>query len=307
MIEAILAYAGVSYPVLFMAAAAYMLFREVGAAAAAAIGQYLANVGHSSWVASSLHSATPCVDALQVVAALPLVLFALVPAARSELSYRRRKANTASDNLSFWALFFLASAANHATIALLGMPDASQAAGGALWSALLAGVGAVVFSAPAPAAELVELQRTTIPRPAYVQVQAAPASTRPRLVFSQPEAEPLEAERPQPVSAGRAEVLAFVPTKAVGRPATRTTYLFNKNEFFIYRQEHIPVLEDLLRREPPGVLEGLQSSICARLGRRIIPGDERAFVQAYVSQFRRRLQVCYPTYGSHQQRELLAA
>jgi hypothetical protein len=273
-----------------------MLFRELGAAAVAALGQYLANVGPSSWSVSTLHSPPPCVDVLQVVAALPLVLFALVPAARSELSYRRREGSGASDGLSFWALFFLASAANHAAIALVGVPDASHAAGGAVWLALLSGIAAIVVSTPdiAPAAELVHSERVRIVEPAFLQVPAPAAVTGPRLVFSPPEAQPVEAKHPQPVSAREAEVLPFVRTKADGHPATSTTYLFNRNEFFIFRHEHVQVLEDLLSREPPGVLKGLQYSICARLGRRIIPGDERAFVQAYVSQLRRRLEACYP-------------
>jgi hypothetical protein len=298
MIDPILAYAGVSYPALLLAAAAYILFREVGAAAVAAIGQYLANVGPSSWGASTLHSAPTCVDVLHVVAALPLVLFAVVPAARSELSYRRREGSSTSDALSFWPLFFLASAANHATIALVGIPDASQAAGGALLLALLSGAAAIVVSTRdiSLAVEPVQSKPTTAGRPAFVQAQAAPPVTGPRSVPIQHEAEPTEAGHPQPATAREAEVLPFVRRKAgeSSPPETSTTYLFNKNEFFIFRQEHLQVLEDLLRREPPGVLKGLQSSICARLGRRLIQGDERAFVQAYVSQFRLRLEACYP-------------
>ena len=309
MIDTILAYAGASYPVLFLAAAGYMLFRELGAAAAAAIGQFLTNVGPSSWGAATIHSQPPCLDVLQVGAALPLMLFALVPAVRSELSYRRREASSASDFLSFWALIFLASATNLAADTLFGIPDASQAAGGALWLALISGSAAIVFSNPdnAPAKELVRCERIMAVRPPFMQ--EAPAVMRPRLAPIQQSDEPAENKQPQSARAKEVEVLPFVRRSVVEKsfPATSTSYLFNKNEFFIYRHEHIQELEDLLRREPPGVLEGLQTAICARLGRRIIAGDERAFVQSYVSQFRRRLEACYPAYASQPEHERLAA
>lgn len=309
MIDTILAYAGASYPVLLLASAGYMFFRELGAAAGAAIGQFLANLGSSPWGAATIHSQPSCLDVLQVGAALPLVLFALVPAVRLEISYRRREASGASDFLSFWTLFFLASAANHAVNALFGIPYASPAAGGALWLALLSGSAAFVVSTPdiAPAAELVQSERTTAVLPPLLQ--EAPAVTKPRLVPIPQSDEPAESKQPLSASAREAEVLPFVPRRMAerGSQAMSTSYLFNNNEFFIFRHEHIQVLEDLLRREPPGVLEGLQSAICARLGRRMIAGDERAFVQSYVSQFRRRLEACYPAYASHPEPERLAA
>ena len=118
---------------------------------------------------------------------------------------------------------------------------------------------------------------------------------------------------PEPNLAGNNYLAAIAPLsdqvkhQARPAPASSAAYLFNGNEFFIFPYKHLRGLEDLVRREPPGVLEGLHAAICQRLGRKIIAGDERAFLRAYVRQFRKRIETSCPEYFAPERFEILAA
>ena len=74
------------------------------------------------------------------------------------------------------------------------------------------------------------------------------------------------------------------PAKA--RPA----YRFGEAELAIYGEYELQTLERVLREDRPEALASVQEAICRKIGWNPGEGDERAFLEAYYTQLRARLE-----------------
>ena len=204
--------------------------------------------------------------------------------------------------MGLFALLFAALSANYCLLVLNDVPLAGDAASGAFLIASLFAVGAIT------------LDKLSSER---LFVAAQPSVTSPAYSVEMPD--DMLAEALTNISSVEVGVYPTAgdneapsnPVRILHKPRlepiSSTAYLFSRNEFFIYRHQHLKDLEDLLRREPPGVLEGLHVAICRRLGRLPVAGDEHAFVRAYVTQFRKQIETSYPAYFAPERLERLAA
>ena len=302
MISAIIASLDANLIVPLLAVAAYAVYREVGAVAAAAFGQYFVNASSLSRAYVMDGTDHGCLPLVISLALLPLLVFAFVTSAYSETVRSQERTSNASDVLLFLAMLSAAISANHCMLALTNVPLAA----GSAWSAsLIAGLfaGAAITLRRLGGASLTTVDQSIVISPAdagnALREVLAGASYSTAAVEPASDATPIDDEAPTNI----ARPLQRTRPEAV----SSTSYLFNRNEFYIFRHGHLKDLEDLLRREPPGVLEGLHAAISYRLGRTPIAGDQRAFVRAYVSQFRKRIEVSYPEYFAPERLELLAA
>lgn len=311
--NSILTYLNANYALIILAILAYCLWREVGAALAGGIGQLFANAG-SSWYISTGESGLSCPTVWYIVAALPAALFVALPAASYEISHRRGREASATELSIFCTLFFMAGFANYCVLALMNASGATDVAIGSLVLAALSSSVAVSISklsAYGPGTrnsgrrnyQGLPCDNGTLRGPVDQGSQGSPLGDgSDRTASRMPDADAFIAHGP-----ANSEQLGTQGPSHTPRPWASPTYLFNRNEFFIFRADHLKDLEKLLRRSPPGVLKGLQVAICRRLGRTPIEGDEHGFVQAYVIQFRRRLEASYPTYFAADRLELAAA
>lgn len=72
--------------------------------------------------------------------------------------------------------------------------------------------------------------------------------------------------------------------------ATGTSYRFGEAELAIYGEFELQTLERVLRENRPEALSAVSEAICRKIGWNPGAGDERAFLQAYYTQLRARLE-----------------
>lgn len=73
-------------------------------------------------------------------------------------------------------------------------------------------------------------------------------------------------------------------------PVTGVRYHFAEADLAIYGEYELKVLEQVLRDGQPSALADVATAICRKIGWRSVQGDERAFLQAYYTQLRARLE-----------------
>lgn len=77
----------------------------------------------------------------------------------------------------------------------------------------------------------------------------------------------------------------------VSEPAsTPPAYRFGEAELSVYGEYELQTLERLLRENRPEALAAVQDAICRKIGWNPGEGDERAFLEAYYTQLRARLE-----------------
>ena len=296
MLDSILFYLHTNYPVLVLAVAGYALFREVGAVAAGAFGQYFVSVGSLSWGYDLGDQPGSCTAMSYLCALLPLTLFAFVLGAHHEASRNQGTLHRLSNPVGFWAIFFAAISVDHWILDLVVAPPVGGAAWGASTIAVLLGCAAAILGNSKEHESDLATSAPIALSGSFGQHPHEALATEPTGV-SKPDHAPLApVVDDEDVGSQVASIISQASTQHRPSPMLSTAYLFNRNEFFIYRQNHLQDLEALIRREPPGVLAGLHAAICRRLGRTPVAGDERAFMQAYVAQFRKRIASSYPEF-----------
>ena len=72
--------------------------------------------------------------------------------------------------------------------------------------------------------------------------------------------------------------------------ATGTSYRFGEAELAIYGEFELQTLERVLRENRPEALSAVSEAICRKIGWNPGAGDERAFLEAYYTQLRARLE-----------------
>ena len=72
--------------------------------------------------------------------------------------------------------------------------------------------------------------------------------------------------------------------------ATGTAYRFGEAELAIYGEFELQTLERVLREDRPEALTAVSEAICRKIGWNPGTGDERAFLDAYYTQLRARLE-----------------
>lgn len=302
-LNSIITYLDTNMVLIVLAAVAYSLWREVGAAAVGAAGQLFVNADSSNWHHLPSGAAQGCANVAVLIAILPVVLFAALPTASIEISQRRARTSDVFDLTIFSSLFFATGFANNSALALTGASIAAGAVSGPLLLSLMLGSAAIAISSLSKGVlRVLEQDADNFGKNYNEETTFRQAKDRDARSLCSPQGsdQPISATPPaNPVKPHAKPALASPAKHGETRsrpPVASPTYLFNRNEFFIFRTEHLKDLENLLRREPPGVLAGLQLAICRRLGRVPVEGDERGFVQAYVAQFRKRIGASYPTY-----------
>jgi len=86
-------------------------------------------------------------------------------------------------------------------------------------------------------------------------------------------------------------VLSTTPTAASGHSAaTGAQYRFGEAELAIYGEFELQTLERVLREDRPEALVAVHTAICRKIGWEPGAGDERAFLEAYYTQLRARLE-----------------
>ena len=82
--------------------------------------------------------------------------------------------------------------------------------------------------------------------------------------------------------------LAPALSAAVAGPSAG--YRFGEAELSVYGEYELQVLERVLRDNRPEALAAVYQRICAKIGWQPGTGDERAFLEAYYTQLRARLE-----------------
>ncbi|MFC3172932.1 RDD family protein [Novosphingobium bradum] len=82
--------------------------------------------------------------------------------------------------------------------------------------------------------------------------------------------------------------LAPALSRSVAGPSA--TYRFAEAELAVYGEYELQVLERVLREDRAEALAAVCRRICAKIGREADTGDERAFLEAYYTQLRARLE-----------------
>lgn len=96
------------------------------------------------------------------------------------------------------------------------------------------------------------------------------------------------------VEAPRRKLEAAMSTRQTARAgqstATGATYRFGEAELAIYGEYELQTLERVLREDRPEALVAVAEAICRKIGWSPGAGDERAFLDAYYTQLRARLE-----------------
>ena len=88
-----------------------------------------------------------------------------------------------------------------------------------------------------------------------------------------------------------ADALSTGQTAASGTSqATGASYKFGEEELAIYGEFELQTLERVLRENRPEAMAAVHEAICRKLGWNPGAGDERAFLEAYYTQLRARLE-----------------
>jgi len=89
------------------------------------------------------------------------------------------------------------------------------------------------------------------------------------------------------VEAPRTRLAPALSTVVAGPSAA---YRFGETELAVYGEYELQVLERVLREDRPEALAAVYERICAKIGWQAGAGDERAFLDAYYTQLRARLE-----------------
>lgn len=73
-------------------------------------------------------------------------------------------------------------------------------------------------------------------------------------------------------------------------PATTARFAFSDDELAVYGEYELQTLERVLREKRTEAVEAVYETICAKLGREPWPGEPLAFLEAYYTQLRGRLE-----------------
>lgn len=96
------------------------------------------------------------------------------------------------------------------------------------------------------------------------------------------------------VEASRHKLQAALTTGAAAETGhselTDIQYRFGEAELSVYGEYELQVLEQILRENRPEALADVAQAICAKIGWSSGRGDERAFLEAYYTQLRARLE-----------------
>jgi uncharacterized RDD family membrane protein YckC len=96
------------------------------------------------------------------------------------------------------------------------------------------------------------------------------------------------------IEAPRAKLAEALSTGTVAASATSTTtgaeYRFGEAELAVYGEFELQTLERVLRDDRPEALVAVHEAICRKIGWDPGAGDERAFLEAYYTQLRARLE-----------------
>ena len=88
-----------------------------------------------------------------------------------------------------------------------------------------------------------------------------------------------------------ADALSTGETAASGTSAaTGASYKFGEDELAIYGEYELQTLERVLRENRPEAMAAVHEAICRKIGWNPGAGDERAFLEAYYTQLRARLE-----------------
>jgi len=86
------------------------------------------------------------------------------------------------------------------------------------------------------------------------------------------------------------QALSIGQAAGVRSAATGTEYRFSEAELAIYGEYELQVLERVLRDDRPEAMADVAEAICRKIGWNVGRGDERAFLDAYYTQLRARLE-----------------
>jgi len=96
------------------------------------------------------------------------------------------------------------------------------------------------------------------------------------------------------VEAPRKTLAAALSTRGAGRKGsseiTGAEYKFGENELAVYGEYELQTLERVLREGKPEAIAAVAETICRKIGWNPGKGDERAFLEAFYTQLRARLE-----------------
>lgn len=84
--------------------------------------------------------------------------------------------------------------------------------------------------------------------------------------------------------------ISLAPGANGASAATGATYRFGEAELSAYGEYELQTLERVLRENRPEALAAVHETICRKIGWDAGAGDERAFLEAYYTQLRARLE-----------------
>lgn len=86
------------------------------------------------------------------------------------------------------------------------------------------------------------------------------------------------------------DALSAAPAARAASQQTGVAYRFGEAELAIYGEYELQTLERVLREDRPEALAAVHEAICRKIGWHPGAGDERAFLEAYYTQLRARLE-----------------
>ena len=92
------------------------------------------------------------------------------------------------------------------------------------------------------------------------------------------------------VEAPRRKLAQALSVPAAAERAPGEDYRFAEEDLAVYGEYELQVLERVLREGRPEAMHAVYARICGKIGWRAGRGDERAFLEAYYTQLRARLE-----------------
>lgn len=92
------------------------------------------------------------------------------------------------------------------------------------------------------------------------------------------------------VEAPKRKLEAVMSTRRVEAQHTRPAFTFSDSDLAVYGEYELQTLERVLREHRPDALRPVYEAICRKIGWTPGAGDERAFLEAYYTQLRARLE-----------------
>jgi hypothetical protein len=92
------------------------------------------------------------------------------------------------------------------------------------------------------------------------------------------------------VEAPRRKLEAVLSAPSAAEAAGAQQYRFGETELAVYGEYELQTLERVLREKRADALVQVHEAICRKIGRSPVRGEERAFLDAYYTQLRARLE-----------------